>query len=439
MKTKIIYLILFLASISVFANDPLSVSISGPDKIFTNDQVKFTANVVGASSSACSWSTSGGNGTPTGRIYKFTAPSIATVVTIYCTVTIGEGDDQITAEDSMTVTVVVPQITIKRKSYTATSLSGNSSLIQELLTDSTSAAFIHRNILGDAYEALSFSIEIAPTDVKIQKLTITSSNVDYLRLFNCNTLQYLLQPFNQSYANATISSVLSQLPPFRAWGEMCNGDVACYFTLSINNNDKISWNYKIYGIEGYDIETFINPPQCASGLRKNEWACVLNSSDPLYNSLSYAVDPTATYNNKPFLVDTVAPSGWNLSTSPISAAFHALEENNGGNIVIYGYVTSMDTFGNNDGTFSLQDVDSFFMHTYWGSNRATAKNATMDQCKILYYSGHRAARKSSRLYGIYTGWHLFEMKNDADEIIICRPEQATGGNFKFSKVVEKYK
>lgn len=436
LKKDFMAIMLLLACLPAFANDPLSISISGPDKIFTNDEVTFNASVVGANANACVWTvTGGGSGSPPpGASYDYKAPGSESTVTISCSVSVGSDNNQRTVEDSMTVTVVEPQITITRKSYTANSLAGNSPLVLETLTDATSTALIHRNLTRYKYQALPFLIEVGPADVKVQKFSITSPD-GHVLVLDC-TKPDPDAAYTESFSNLPMSSVLSQLPPFRAWGLYCSGaNSTCCLDLSINNNKKASWSYKIYGIDGDDIITYRDPPGCAEGLRENEWAEVKMSWNPLYNSLSYAVDPAASYNNKPFLVYTVAPSDWNLSTTPISAAFHSLEEGN----TIYGYVTSMDTFGDNNGVLSSQDVDSFFMHNYWGVNKATAKNASMDQCKILYYSGHRAARKSHREFGIYQGWNLFEMKNDAEEIIICRPQQATGGYFKFSKVIEKYR
>lgn len=441
LKKELMAIVLLLACLPAFANEPLSISITGPDKIGTNDKVDYTASLVGANANACVWTvTGGGSGTPTGRTYKFNAPGSESTVTISCSVSVGEGDNKRTAEDSITVTVVVPQIIIKRQSYTTSSLSNTGAPVQHELSDDTSVALIHRNIARDPLESLVFTIEVSPSDIQIQQFSISSSDAGYLRVCKGLSPYSLLETFTENGANRTISELIAGLPRLAAWGEYNTINLEASLILTINNNQKKTWNYKVFGIEGDDLTSYVTPPPIISGAVENEWALVEGSDDHFYNSLSYAVKKNPSIRRKRFWVDAVAALSWGLNTSPIVNAFHpVILEAGTNNATTNHFITSMDTFGNNDGVYSLSDVDAFFMHSAWGSDRATGTTSVLDDnCKIIYYD-HKAARKSSRTEGCYTGWHLFEIKNDTEHIIIYRPEQVSSGSLLMLTSTKKYK
>ena len=87
------------------ANEPISVTISGPSKIFTGDIVTFKATTVGSTVSSYTWSASGGSGVPDnndGSTFTLTAPSIAANITIQCIVT-GSGSDPLSDSDTFGV------------------------------------------------------------------------------------------------------------------------------------------------------------------------------------------------------------------------------------------------------------------------------------------------------------------------------------------------
>ena len=424
MKTKFIYLILLLASISAFANDPLSVSISGPHKIFTNDQVKFTANVVGANSNACSWSASSVSGSSSGGIYNFTAPSIATVVTIYCSVSIGEGDDQRTAEDSITVTVVEPQIIVYRDSldldnpYISPDVGPN---IVCLEGDSTTA-FLHRNGMEILDEALELSIEITPTDVDIQSFELTTSNTSSLLLYRDDC--QLSLPYHKS-SITKVSALNEDLEGLHAWGEECG--IGYSINLKINNNQKISLNYNIYGIGNHCFsfpseEDNFDYKDDFPGLVNNEWGYVDQSDIPEYNCLAYAIKNPAVVNSNFFWCNKILP----LATNFVYAS--RFFERQGYD----SYITSVDIFGNSNGTLEDSDVDAYFMDPFWGQDKATRVQTGVfihdfvPSGDMFYYNKFHAARKSTRANGAYSNWNLLESKCGYGHILIHRPQHIRG-------------
>lgn len=425
MKTKIIYLILFLASISAFANDPLSVSISGPHKIFTNDQVTYTATVVGASPSLCVWTTQVGAWHYNNGTFYFDAPSIPMLVTIYCSVTVGEGDDEVTAEDSITVSVVEPQIILCRDSL---DLDGQYSLNGPNITNFTSdttVAFIHRNGMKLPAEALMLSIIIAPTDVDIQSFELTTSNTSSLHLYKNNSKLNL--PYHPS-SISKVSALNTDLNGLRVWGNKCGTGLDV--NLEINNNQKISLTYNVYGI-GNNAFTFPSLEQASifkddyPNLVNNEWAYENDPDRELYNCLAYAIKKPSKVNNKYFYC---LPALGNNVNYDYANKFVYIPECD-------SYVTSVDSFGNKNGACEDNDIDAYFMNSFWGQDKATTvvnvppTSNSIPHGDMFYYDGFHAARKSARNEGAYTSWYLLESKCGDGSTLIHRLKQLSGGDF----------
>ncbi len=437
LKKDFMAIMLLLACLPAFANDPLSISISGPAKIFTNDEVTFNASLVGANANACVWTvTGGGSGTPNGRTYNFTAPGSESTVTISCTVSVGSGNNQRTAEDSMTVTVVEPTIVISRKSYTDSSLSDTSPPDTYTITSENGVALIHRNLMGIWEEALDFSISITPADVDVIQFSIDSCDPSKIGI---------CMGYNDSYGHhynpgggmKKISEILSDMSvfPLRAWGISCG--LGASLSLKINNNVKTTWSYNIYGIAGNSafagIEYELAHSKNFPSLVRNEWGLIVPQGNYYYfNGVAYAIKKPPTFNNLYFWVDKVDQGGHNLNATDLSHAFYGLPN------AVYPtrYKTTMDTFGDNDGSFSLSDAADFFKSNLWGANKMTTTANNLSDSKIIYYDNH-AARKSNLTSGCYTEWHLFESKIESSYIIIHRAEQLLGK--KYSSIQMKLK
>lgn len=412
-------------SMIALANDPLSVNISGPHKIFTNDQVKFTATVVGASTNDCVWSATGGNGSPASGTYTFTAPTAATTVTIFCSVSIGEGDDEITAEDSITVTIAEPQITISRDSLDLDSSYSSNGPNIITYTGDTDTAFIHRNGMGIPRDILALNIIIAPSDVDIQSFELTTSNPSSLYLYKNSS------PLNLPYSKQSVkkvSALNTDLNGLHVWGEQC-GTGFCV-NLKINNNQKISLVYNVYGIGDdsfefpSEIEAKKRKKKCPN-LENNEWAYEIPENHLYYNCLAYAIkNPSMIGTNYFWCTDVLDPNPEYVYADKF--VDHPLYNS---------YLTSVDTFGNQNGFFENSDVDAYFLDNFWGQDKAISViNPPFSSNNLLcgdifYYSNFHAARKSVRNNGAYSSWNLLESKCGNDRILIHRPSQICGNEF----------
>lgn len=421
LKKEFMAIVLLLACLSALANEPLSISITGPAKIFTNDKVKYTASLVGANANACVWTvTGGGSGTPTGRTYQFNAPGSESTVTISCSVSVGEGDNKRTAEDSITVTVVVPQITLCRHSL---DLDGQCSTNIINITNDTDTAFIRRNGMRLPEEALALSIVIEPTDVDIQSFEITTSSTSSLNLYKNNSK--LTLPYHPSNISK-VSALNAELNGLCVWGAKCGKGLKV--KLKINDNQKISLEYDVYGI-GNNAFTFPSL-EIANACREkcpdlinNEWAYETPSNTLLYNCLAYAI-------KKPPIVNTNKYFWCQKTLGNVTGYAYADKfiNRSGYN----SYFTSVDTFGNKNGVFEESDVDAYFKHSFWGSDRAkTVRNGpfpagNIPHGDIFYYNGFHAARRSVRNGGAYPSWHMLESKCGDGVIIIHRLKQLCG-------------
>ena len=420
----------FALSILAWANEPIIVTISGPSKIFTNDIVVYTADTVGVTPASYTWTVTGGSGVANGNTFTLTAPSAASTVSVSCRV-VGSDSDPLSDEDGKTVTVVVPQITVLRQSFKVSDFQNNVTPPGVVTIDESGTAYIHKNGVDFDSEKLNLTISIYPQDVEVQQFELTTTDTTSLELFDRGPGSY--SKINLPYQN----QALPFSPPIASYSPLLNNlsvngqksGIGKSVTLTINNNPKLSLDYDVYGIESSAF-TFATGNERTWFLSRwpklvdNEWAFVENSENSEYDGVAYAIKSPPKINNTYFLVRGAVSTSYGLT--PSNPVMPSLEGN--------GCETSMDTFGNNNGTFEDSDIDSFFTHSYWGNNTIATSISTS---KILYYSNFHAAKKSNRANGCYPAWNMFESKCGIYEIIIHRAEQITGSTY--GNILKKYK
>lgn len=427
-KNVSVILLAFSACL-VLANEPISVTITGPHKIFTNDIVVYTATTEGSTPSSYTWSVTGGSGVASGNTFTLTAPSTAANVTIQCTVT-GSGNNPQSDSDTFHVPVVVPQIMVSRQSFKVSDFQNNVTIPGKEILDENGTAYIHNNRMELNAEKLYLTIQITPSDVEVQQLELTTSDTTALKL--CNRA-YNYAEVNLPYTYSGAANYISNFPLL---GYLCvEGKTPgenYKVNLTINNNQKLSINYNVYGIASTDfhfpIPTSIKNKYktCFPNLVDNEWGYVSGSANVEYNCIAYSIKVPPKINNIYFWVIDAVPTSFGLTPSNPTMP----------STIGNGCVTSMDTFGNNNGVFEDSDIASFFTHSYWGNYISAS---TIGESKILYYSGFHAAKKSSRSDGCYSSWNMFESKCGPDEIIIHRAEQLNGGTYGNIDNNNKYK
>ncbi len=427
MKNIFLILAIWLTGLLTVANEPISVTITGPHKIFTNDIVVYTATTEGSTPSSYTWSVTGGSGVANGNTFTLTAPSTAANVTIQCTVT-GSGNNPLSDSDTFHVPVVVPQIVVSRQSFKVSDFQNNVTVPGKEILDENGTAYVHNNRMELNAEKLYLAIQITPSDVEVQQLELTTSDTTALKLYN---RAYSYAEVNLPYTYSGTANYISNFPLL---GYLCVEGQVCgesyKVNLTVNNNQKLSLDYDVYGIENnsftFPIPTVIQQKfkTYFLNLVDNEWGYVNGSANEEYNCIAYAIKTPPKINNIYFWVNDAVPTSFGLT--PSNPTMPSLIGN--------GCVTSMDTFGNNNGVFENSDIDAFFTHSYWGNN-VTA--STVSESKILYYSGFHAAKKSSRANGCYPSWNMFESKCGEEEIIIHRAEQLNGGIY--GNIQKKYK
>ncbi len=426
MKNIFLTLAICLTVLAAFANEPISVTITGPHKIFTNDIVVYTATTEGSTPSSYTWSVTGGSGVANGNTFTLTAPSTAANVTIQCTVT-GSGNDSLSDTDTMNVPVVVPQIMVSRQSLKVSDFQNNVTIPGKEILDENGTAYVHKNGVNFDSERLYLTIHISPSDVEVQQFELTTSDTTSLELYNRRLYSKITLPYLGFSSMEKIESFFPLLNYLAVNGQYCGTGKSVI--LTINNNQKLSLNYNIYGIENSNFSFATGNKRTSflsdfPNLIDNEWGYVSGSANPEYNCIAYAIKSPPKINNVYFWVNDAVSTLYGLTPSnPVMPSMN-------GN----GCETSMDTFGNNNGVFENSDIDAFFTHPYWGNN-VTA--STVSESKILYYSGFHAAKKSNRADGCYSSWNMFESKCGEEEIIIHRAEQLNGGLY--GNINKKYK
>lgn len=437
-----LFLTVFLLSLTLatnlYANVPLSLEIVGPRKICTNDQVTYSAVLHGGGNGAqiqsCKWTV---NGTIVQSLTcGLTAPSSDCTILVSCEATVIDGGSSRIMFEGIIVAVVTPNIVISRKSYIDSDLSDIEEPGTYTITSQNGVALIHRNIMGIWEEALEFDISITPGDIDVVQFSVDSCDTSKIGMCMGQNDSYG-HHYNPGGGMKKISEILSDLSPnkLRAWGISCG--TGATLSLKINNNQKATWSYDIYGIEGNSVFAGIEYEASHShnfpNLVRNEWGLILPQGNYYYyNGVAYAIKKPPTYNGFYFWVDKIDQSGHNLNATDLAHAFYGLPNGT----YPTRYKTSMDTFGDNNGSFSLSDADDFFESNLWGVNKMTSTTVLWSETKIVYYDNH-AARKSTLTGGCYTGWHLFESKDGSGYIIIHRAEQLLGG--KYNSIQKQYK
>lgn len=432
---KIFSLILLaMSTCCSLANEPISVTISGPHKIFTNDIVNYSASVSGAQNVSYSWNISYGSESSSGGSLELTAPSTPTIIILQCTASSGTGNNTITDTATKQVIVVEPVISITRIGLTDFD---NISGADDIYVGSNETAYLKKNGLFVPADMKLLTINIQPSDVDVQNLSLTTSMPEELQLHNRSNFQKLLLPHPETNCKISDVSILTNL--------CVNAPEQGFLTqvkLTINGVERVSVNYYAYGIQSsaFEFPSQTDYDFCTNrfpNLIDNEWALAKNSSNPHFNCLAYAIKQPPVFNNKNFAVYDVDFLNTNFDFTNLDTAFRLLPDQT-------MYWTAIDFFGNNNRRFDEPDIDLFFKHTYWGPVVTQYANNFNDSF-ILYYNERNnivswrchAARRSSRTLGCHSDWNMFESKMGKLKILMHRAEQLEDGIYGI--VWRKYK
>lgn len=440
-------------ALTLYSNEPASVAIYGPHKIFTNDQVVYSASVNGGNNVTVgtkTWSVDN-HVQATGETFTFTAPSSSGNPRITCSIQITENGHSRPISGDKDVTVVEPQITVSRVSFLESTFASESTAPSLVTINQSGTAIIHKNIMQKNTEKLALNISILPNDVCVQDFELTTSNTDSLFLYSYGDLSDPISlPFTISLSPGyfRLSDLSSDYFNLRVEGNHCGTGLSV--KLKINNNEKLTLPYVVYGIENSNFRGHVTNRaadfyQLAyPNLVDNEWGIddVAFPVRTYYNCFAYAIKNPPFFNNKYFRVLAVADSSWSVNSINFTNAFIPLPNSSN----VQCYATSLDTLGNNNGVFDAPDVDLFFMNDGWGSDKMVSSNpGSIAQSKILFYntnnnpaaSNPHAVRKSNRTEGCYPDWHMFEGKMGEEEILIHRGEQLK--NSVHGNILKKYK
>ena len=414
-----------LLHFSSFANEPEGLTISGPPKICTNDEVNYTFSVAGnAHVNSQTWYVNG-SAQATTDIFAYTAPAGAATVRIKCVAQISSGNTTQEVIGVKDVSVVVPTFSVSRGTFDSTGFSQNTgNPPPQTSIGATGTALIHRNITNLDSERFPLTISVSPGDICIQNLRITTSDLNALHLYEIDdavNLMSLPQMTEHEVGRyATFDNTYPNAMNFYVEGKSCGTSKTVQ--IDINGNNKLSLNYDIYGIDNpifsSAISTYVRSLYLYAfpDLVDNEWSVINDSDNPNYNCLAYAIKQEPKFAGSYFWVKHI------ISTNPPPPC----------TFVLLGsgtYLTCLDTFGNNNGIFEEQDIVDFYTHPYWGNDKVTGTVNSITNSKIIYYNtamtalNYHAARKSSRTEGSYPGWHMFESKTGQSYIIIHRAEQ----------------
>ena len=444
-KTLLLITTILIMSSFAFSNEQATITISGPEKIFTKDRVTYKVIFNGDN-----------NVRVIGYIWEknddvidddenceITANSSPEIITLKCYTRIRIGDDAAfdrIIEKEKQITVVEPNITVIRDSYKESDFIGTGFQRRRENIGKTGKALLHLNGMDILEDRMYLSIVITPSDVGVQQFSISLSSNGTINAYQKRNSTYNFIPRVFDY-NPSGTMALSNFQHFYTNcfidGKHANNN--CQLKISINNDEKVSLNYGVFGFE--EGEDIIYPDselkeKLAPGthLIDNEWVVKKNSENDKYNCLSYALKQSGTINDVFFWVkDALGPNPQYVYDDKFIA---------NPNYTNY-FLTSIDTFGNNNGLFDNHDIDNFFTNSYWGNDRAIEATSNFDDCRIIYYNttmfgpNFHAARKSLRTNGCHLDWHIFESKMGKYEIVIHRAEQIGGKLYGIIK--KKYK
>lgn len=426
MFKSIIYLTVAFVSLAL-ANEPISVTISGPSKICTNDIVIYTANTAGSVATSYTWIVDGVNLPPSNNnTYTLIAPSSAANISIQCVV-LGSGNNPQSDMDTFNVAVVVPQIVVSRQSFKISDFQGNVTMPDCELIDDQGAAYIHRNGLLLDSERFPLSITITPADIEVQQFELTTSDTEALHLYKRVSNQQTKLQLPKSKVDETYISDFNYLKNLNVDGRICGTDYT--ITLEINNSQKLSINYNVYGM-GTSVFSFPLDDTIKNKFKNafprlvdNEWGYISGSDNSSYNSIAYAVGDQP-WGGHYFWVEPSFSSNYGLTD------YYPFRNKTG----TTDLETSMDFFGNKNNTLDISDVDDFFTSALWGNHRIVN---SIETSTIIYYEGFYAAKKSSHSEGFYPLWHIFQSKYEEEETILTRAEQLI--NTTYISILKFYK
>ena len=427
---KYLFLILAFIPFSATANESISAEIVGPKKIFTNDRITYSVTISGndnAEAIIWNWKKDGITCGSNSKC-EITASNSAGTIQLTCDVTVRIENSQTTIQASENISVSVPIINISRQSYRESDFIGTNIIKNIDILGSTGKALLHKNGMKLYQERFMISMIIGPSDTEIQQieLNVTPNNSlnFYSNLDSISPCELLDLDLTAYCGSMPISQIYDILPNY-VEGIKCDDNIQ--IKLIVNHNEKISLDYGVFGYENtgikYPTNNIKRKTAPGTNLVDNEWMYKPGSSVSQYNCLSYAIKQSGKINNTNFWVKDV------LDGNPSYVYDNKFVANpNFPNC----YLTSMDTFGNNNGIFDNNDVDSFFMNSYWGNDRAYGTTTSYSNCRKIYYNSSmfgpkfHAARKSNRTEGCHSNWHIFESKLGGKHIIIHRSEQLEG-------------
>lgn len=432
------YLYLFVlyvlfVSFFVSANESISVMIIGPKKVFTNDRVVYGIRIINSNVAQVTGYVWKKDGIVSGdeSECEITAGSSQGTINLTCHVTVRAGSEtnfeEFSLDSEINICVVIPVISVERASYLESDFIGTNTSRHIVDIGGEGRALLHKNGMCLFYERFYLEINILPDDIDVEEFSITVSDPQALSFYNTpNSLDTRNLPeIDYGWRVITHLNTFSDYLAMFIEGTKCSENIQV--KVSINHNEKLSLDYGVFGFENTSLHYPTEQLYCyytpGTHLVDNEWAYKPNSINPKYNCLAYAMINSGKINNKFFWVTDVL---WPCPTYVYIDKF--VNNPNYTN----EYLTSMDTFGNDNGTFDSNDINLFFMSFWWGNNRAYGTTSSYSNCRKIYYNSSmcgpnfHAARISQRTEGCHSNWHVFESKIGEDHIIIHRAEQLEG-------------
>ena len=178
--SSLITTILIISS-AAFSNEQATITIGGPNKIFTNDRVTYKVTFNGDN-----------NVRVVGYIWEknddvidgdanceITANSSPEIITLKCYARIRIGDDATSdriIDDEKQIAVVEPNITIFRDSYKESDFTGTGFKRRKENIGNTGKALLHLNGMDIIEDRMYLSIVITPADIGVQQFSILLSS-----------------------------------------------------------------------------------------------------------------------------------------------------------------------------------------------------------------------------------------------------------------------
>lgn len=413
-KAYLCFFVFFTAICDLaLANVPYRAVINGPQNIGCNSVFQYKATLEGLPEtyifSVLWYPCFDVSYTPNGQFALVTAPSEPTSFVLECDVCIGSPSNPYSSETlhaSISITAAVPSFNFSRENLFAAYVS-NTSVVpiygnvdfdgNQLVKDGSCSVAFYDD------ELLYFDIDTSDSTLRINRGKVKLSVPNGFRLWDTLYRQTLLgNGGNNIEINLSNDvEILDALYYMVGWVEAQNIDLNKSFTFSFDYDETIL-PYKSYGLtngnnkpSNYEsIKTAVASklPHVADC----QWRIIGNAVSS-HNNIAYAVEPDPPkpniYNNKYFCV---------YKTTPLCPNVNVLTNYNG------VWATSMDTFGDRNGSFSVMDVYAFFNSSLWGN----MPPVNSIDCKVVYFSNFFAAHccEATGNDVLYNGWRLFKAK-----------------------------